>query len=564
MVEPITTIILGALIATAVYEFVKRPLADLLSGLILTEEAPVRTAVTMYIAGAVDLSYVNYVFDTHNIKQQDRAAYLAWANMRIAESKQAEELQKTKVVTSHMDKLNTAYDKLEDNANDIELDTFVQDVKNKIADLDAERDVFKALFTTAAKKGKGTAEYTELLAVNKEIADLNMLVFDKRKEIIARKHARLDAAYEKLKEIQPTLPVLPAPTYPPSPTQFIPPVLAPAPAPAPTPTPTPTSTTTAFVITSTVSPADVYFDNVKKGSTPLTIEMPATASYLLEVKLSDYVTWGVSTLAEAGKSYAYQATMIKAVTPTTAPGAASYYVTSTPPGADIYFNKSYIGKTPIGFNMPADGIYDVEIRMAGYNTYSTKAASGSGYYYTIGATLTQVSATAVSLPTSVTGKYYIWIDVNNPAHSWTETSNTAGPIYCPYGDGNMTEYSGLQTDTWSKPGIDTAPIATPMQTFTPGQNIVTDDGFNVLSIGSPLTAEDQASLAAALPIIYSEGGKLKYYPGGRRFGVENRGGQVSGYMLYVASKERDLGSGELQQLAIYKSWGVTFPADFRY
>jgi hypothetical protein len=211
MVLVIDDLIIGAIIAGAVTLLVRRPLAEATEGLFLSEEAPVRTALTMYVSGVVTRDYFENTMRQHDIAPADHQAYLAYADFKIANANAAKEAIVQKEVTSALKDVNKDYDKIVDDADDIELDTFVQDVKNKIADLDPQRDVVKALFTLAAKKGGGAAELAELVAYNDEIAALNNTVFVKRAEILARRKLRCDARYEGICKIQPNLP--PAPVF---------------------------------------------------------------------------------------------------------------------------------------------------------------------------------------------------------------------------------------------------------------------------------------------------------------------------------------------------------------
>jgi len=204
-------ILVTAVVSVAVMEVVKRPLSELFEGLILTEEAPVRTAMTMYVSGVASRDYFMRTMRAHEVQMEDQSVYLAYADKRIADAQEAERLQTQKAVASQLTKINKEYDDIVDGADDIELDTFVQETKNKIADLDPQRDVLKALFTLAAKKGGGAAELAELVAVNDEIAALNNSVFVKRAEILARRKARCDAEYNEVCKIQPNLP--PAPVF---------------------------------------------------------------------------------------------------------------------------------------------------------------------------------------------------------------------------------------------------------------------------------------------------------------------------------------------------------------
>jgi len=286
MVFFLIPVIVAAVAAVFVSEIVRRPLGELFEGMILTEEAPVRTAMTMYVAGAVDLDYFKRVMAKHNIEATDQAAYINYATLRIAEKNQAEALQTSKSVTNALEDINKKYDKLDEQADDIEYDSYVQDVKNAIVDLDLERDAVKTLLTAAVKKGTEAPILDAIKAINAEIAKLSMMIFDKRKEQLAAKKARIDKEYDAVKALQPAIPGIPV--FPP-----LPPVYG----------------EVTYDVKSTPAGATVYFDGVSVGVTPCVIKKPPVAGYEIEVVLEGYETWAVSSLAVAGKTYSYSPTL---------------------------------------------------------------------------------------------------------------------------------------------------------------------------------------------------------------------------------------------------------------
>jgi hypothetical protein len=52
------------------------------------------------------------------------------------------------------------------------------------------------------------------------------------------------------------------------------------------------------------------------------------------------------------------------------PSESAVFITSTPPGADVYVNGSYIGQTPLNISLES-GIYELRLSLNGYADYTT-------------------------------------------------------------------------------------------------------------------------------------------------------------------------------------------------
>ena len=79
---------------------------------------------------------------------------------------------------------------------------------------------------------------------------------------------------------------------------------------------------------------------------------------------------------------------------TQSPGKGTINLTSTPPGAEVYLDNQYRGSTPSTITDLPPGIYTVELRSQGYQSWSTSIAVSSGSYQ-LNALLTPVSQPTV-------------------------------------------------------------------------------------------------------------------------------------------------------------------------
>ena len=386
MVAPLIAALIGAGVSLLIAELVKRPLGELFEGLILTEEAPVRTAMSMYVLGAVDKSYFVRVMNKHNVEPVDQSAYLAYADLRLANKAEDERLAQLKVYNNYLEKLNKVYDSLEEDADDKELDelvqvnkdelnafedfnkgelnAFEQNVKDQIVDLDLTRDAIRTLLTAAVKKGEELpilnaieGVNSEIAALNKTVVDkraagnssiskkraeiiknisdkralLNKAVFDKRGILLTRKRSRVDAEFVEAGKfnpgpaVEPPLPWCPVPEG-------------------------------GLSVSTTPGGADVLINNVVKGQTAITIPL-APGTYNMTLRKSGYLDTVMSIIIESGKTTSFNITLTPSGPPPYTerekPANVDNYITFNP-DVDSHEISGGVFNTPVPFSASYD------------------------------------------------------------------------------------------------------------------------------------------------------------------------------------------------------------------
>jgi hypothetical protein len=145
-------------------------------------------------------------------------------------------------------------------------------------------------------------------------------------------------------------------------------------------------------VSSTPPGASVYINGDYQGSTPskglLDISDLVPGSYTLVLKRSGYQDYTASVTIEAGKTVQIIAPLQPAAHSV---DTASVDVSSTPSGADVYVNTAFVGITPLSFHDVPAGPYTVEIRMEGYNPFSTTGQVAAGQNIQIIAALSPVA-----------------------------------------------------------------------------------------------------------------------------------------------------------------------------
>jgi hypothetical protein len=123
---------------------------------------------------------------------------------------------------------------------------------------------------------------------------------------------------------------------------------------------------------STPSGAAVFLNGDFKGNTPvddtLDINDLSPGTYTLMLTRPGYEDYTKSVDIEAGAKTQFSAVLQPAGQALT---TATAQISSTPSGAEVYINNVYVGITPLTFMNVAPGQYAVELRLAGYNTFST-------------------------------------------------------------------------------------------------------------------------------------------------------------------------------------------------
>ena len=164
-------------------------------------------------------------------------------------------------------------------------------------------------------------------------------------------------------------------------------------------------TTGDLDVTSSPSGASVYVNGDYQGETrtssPLYITGLSPGTYTTVLKKSGYQDYTTTAKIVAGTTAQVSATLQSASTP---PTTASAEISSQPSGADVYINNAYKGVTPLSFeNVPIDTTktYTVEIRLEGYNSYTSSGAVTPGQNVVINAALTPVVQPTTKSPLSL-------------------------------------------------------------------------------------------------------------------------------------------------------------------
>jgi hypothetical protein len=164
-------------------------------------------------------------------------------------------------------------------------------------------------------------------------------------------------------------------------------------------------TTGDLDVSSTPSGASVYLNGAYKGETrssgPLFITGLSPGAYSTVLKKSGYNDYSTTTNIVAGTTAQVSAALQPA---TVKPTTASAEIYSQPSGADVYINNAYKGVTPLSFeNVPIDATktYSIELRLAGYKTYTDSGSISPGQNVVINAALTPLPPTTTASPLSL-------------------------------------------------------------------------------------------------------------------------------------------------------------------
>jgi hypothetical protein len=152
-----------------------------------------------------------------------------------------------------------------------------------------------------------------------------------------------------------------------------------------------------YYITSAPSGASVYFDGTYQGLSPLTVEVPAegTPGHTLYISLSGYqpYTQSFGGNPESGQTLTIFANLVPLVGSET----GYYYITSTPSGADVYFDGNYKGSSPVTVEVSTTGTpgHTVNVYKTGYDSFSQyyQGNPSSGQTIYVYASLSQVQGT---------------------------------------------------------------------------------------------------------------------------------------------------------------------------
>lgn len=160
-----------------------------------------------------------------------------------------------------------------------------------------------------------------------------------------------------------------------------------------------------FAISSDPSGATVYFDGQYHGTTPVTVAVytSGTPHHTISLSLEGYQPW-VRTYNEnpvPGETISVNADLVfipvtQPATPMPGSGKGYYAISSSPIGANVYFDGSYRGLTPVTIEVPSTGTpgHSVRLTLSGYQDW-TASLSGNpadGQTIPVTAYLTPVSS----------------------------------------------------------------------------------------------------------------------------------------------------------------------------
>jgi hypothetical protein len=156
--------------------------------------------------------------------------------------------------------------------------------------------------------------------------------------------------------------------------------------------PLPASTTGWIYVSSSPGGASVTLDGSPMGETPssgsLKLNNIATGSHTVALTRPGYQPYSATTSVSPNTVTEVSAILQPSMTPS---GTGGLTVTSTPPGANVYLDNTFMGITPLTLSSVAAGSHVVSIRMDGYQEYSVTTPVNTGAVSTVSAALTPIT-----------------------------------------------------------------------------------------------------------------------------------------------------------------------------
>jgi serine/threonine protein kinase/outer membrane protein assembly factor BamB len=150
-------------------------------------------------------------------------------------------------------------------------------------------------------------------------------------------------------------------------------------------------------VTSTPSDALVYVNGEYKGRTPLSLELPP-GSYTIKLTKQNYLDYETTLTIQAGETKSISASLVP---------IGYLTVDSTPAGAEVYVDNTYIGVTPVESYKLAVGTYTLLIRKPGYFDYTQTVTISEGKTTIVNAKLILKTATLSVSSTPSNAEVYI-------------------------------------------------------------------------------------------------------------------------------------------------------------
>jgi len=149
-------------------------------------------------------------------------------------------------------------------------------------------------------------------------------------------------------------------------------------------------------ISTTPSGAVIYLDNQYKGTTPVIIKDVLPGSHTIKLTFKGYDDWTTIIDVVEGSTNTISVTLNK----------TAIYFTSTPSGANIYLDNSYIGTTPFTKIKLIPGSHTIKLTLKEYDDWITTVNVVEGSTTPISATLNKTAIYFTSTPSGA----YIYLD----------------------------------------------------------------------------------------------------------------------------------------------------------
>ena len=169
-------------------------------------------------------------------------------------------------------------------------------------------------------------------------------------------------------------------------------------------TPNPSPTTGFISVTSSPSGANIYLDGAYQGRTSASeafiIVAIAPGHHTVSLDLSGYQHWETGVDVTVGGTSHVSASLVpSSPPPPSTTGTIS--VSSSPSGANVYMDNAYKGITPLTITDVSSGTHTIEVKLEGYQDWSTSVQVTAGGTASVPASLT-LSPTPTPTPKAPT------------------------------------------------------------------------------------------------------------------------------------------------------------------
>lgn len=186
-------------------------------------------------------------------------------------------------------------------------------------------------------------------------------------------------------------------------------------------------------VTSNPAGAQVLVDGQLLGTTPLLVTI-GTGQHTVEVRSSGYDSFSTTVNLTSGQTLQVSANLVAQSR------AATVMVNSTPQGAQVFVNGALAGTTPINLSL-LPGRYDIELRLAGYQTFKASVNLTSGQTVQVNAPLVAlVRGTGDLYVTSLPDRAEVYINGQRVGVTPLRLSLPEGSYDLRVVRGNMGEY----------------------------------------------------------------------------------------------------------------------------